>query len=56
MIKRILEVSSSNIKALSFYKKIGFRKISFRSKYYKIIKDNSLFSKEDAQILELIKN
>ena len=52
----ILEVSSSNIKALSFYKKIGFRKISFRSKYYKIIKDNSLFSKEDAQILELIKN
>ena len=41
-----LEVSLSNLKAISFYKSLGFKKISIRKNYY-----TSLKNKNDALIL-----
>ena len=36
-IKRIiLEVSKNNIAAINMYKKLGFKKVSIRKKYYRI--------------------
>ena len=36
-IKRIiLEVSKNNIAAINMYKKLGFKKVSTRKKYYRI--------------------
>ena len=36
-----LEVSSSNLKALNFYKSLGFKKISIRKNYYRSVKNQN---------------
>jgi ribosomal-protein-alanine N-acetyltransferase len=42
----ILEVRSSNSKAISLYEKKGFQKIHIRKKYYENLEDALLFKKE----------
>ncbi|MBQ9103604.1 MAG: ribosomal protein S18-alanine N-acetyltransferase [Clostridia bacterium] len=42
----LLEVRSSNIPAISLYKKLGFNEISIRKKYYSNLEDALILAKE----------